>query len=485
MGRARAENGQATEPDDGDPDRTVGYSLGASTSDGQRFRVLRPHARGGLGAVFVALDAELHREVALKQILEKHADDPFSRARFLLEAEITGGLEHPGIVPVYGLGTYADGRPYLRDAVHQGRQPQGGHRPLPRRRGVEARPRPSIAGAAQAAAPVPRRLQRDRLRPQPRRAAPRPQAGQHHARQARRDAGGRLGAGQGDRPGRSRLDRRADAGAQSRPAAVAETLPGCALGTPAYMSPEQAAGDLERLGPRSDVYSLGATLYCLLTGRPPFEGDDVGDVLRAVQAGEFRPPRQIDPSIDRALEAVCLKAMAPQPADRYATPRALADDIERWMADEPVSGVARAALAAAAAVVAAEPDGGDRRRRWRCWRRVAGWGRCSPCRRRPTASSRGRETTANAAGAGQHRAGRREGGRAGSGTTWRCDAIRTFHTGVSEDFLLKEEKFKGLRDRLLKSAADFYGKLGGLLEQRNRPRRRGGRWRAQSSSWRS
>ena len=77
-----------------------------------RSRVLRPHAKGGLGAVFVALDSELHREVALKQILEKHADDPNSRARFLLEAEITGGLEHPGIVPVYGLGTYADGRPF-------------------------------------------------------------------------------------------------------------------------------------------------------------------------------------------------------------------------------------------------------------------------------------------------------------------------------------------------------------------------------------
>src|SRR5262249_28836456 len=83
-----------------DPDRTATYSVGMATSDGQRFRVLRPHARGGLGAVFVALDTELHREVALKQILEKHADDPYSRQRFLVEAEITGGLEHPGIVPV-------------------------------------------------------------------------------------------------------------------------------------------------------------------------------------------------------------------------------------------------------------------------------------------------------------------------------------------------------------------------------------------------
>ena len=102
---------RSTEPD-GDADRTATYAVGTATSDGQRFRVLRPHARGGLGAVFVALDEELHREVALKQILDQYSDDPTSRQRFLMEAEITGGLEHPGIVPVYGLGTYGDGRPY-------------------------------------------------------------------------------------------------------------------------------------------------------------------------------------------------------------------------------------------------------------------------------------------------------------------------------------------------------------------------------------
>ena len=102
-----------TEPAGGSASEETGaFSIGTSTSEGQRFRVLRPHAKGGLGVVFVAIDQELHREVALKQIQDRHADDPNSRARFLLEAEITGGLEHPGIVPVYGLGTYGDGRPF-------------------------------------------------------------------------------------------------------------------------------------------------------------------------------------------------------------------------------------------------------------------------------------------------------------------------------------------------------------------------------------
>ena len=118
---------------------------------------------------------------------------------------------------------------------------------------------------------------------------------------------------------------------------AAETLPGSAVGTPAYMSPEAAAGDLDHLGPRSDVYSLGATLYCLLTGKAPFEGTDMGSVLRMVQKGDFPRPRTVDASIDPGLEAVCLKAMARKAEDRYPSTKALADDIERWMADEPVT----------------------------------------------------------------------------------------------------------------------------------------------------
>ena len=104
-----------------DPYRTVTQpSFGDSTSDGSRFRILRPHAKGGLGEVFVARDSELNRKVALKEIQDQFADDPRHRARFEFKAEITGGLEHPGIVPVYGLGHTPEGRPFYAMRFIQG-----------------------------------------------------------------------------------------------------------------------------------------------------------------------------------------------------------------------------------------------------------------------------------------------------------------------------------------------------------------------------
>ncbi len=274
----------------GDAERTASYAAGSATSDGQRFRVLRPHASGGLGAVFVALDAELNREVALKQILPKHADDPGSRRRFLIEAEITGGLEHPGIVPVYGLGTYADGRPFyamrfikgdsLKEAIERFHA-DATLRSDPGRRSLELRNLlrrfTDVCNAIEYA---------------------------HSRRVLHRDIkpGNIIVGKHGEtlvvdwglaKPIGGHSEAPADAAERSlmpvSASGSAETLPGSALGTPAYMSPEQSVGDLEHLGPRSDVYSLGATLYCLLTGKPPFEGD-VGEVLRKVGRGDFPRP---------------------------------------------------------------------------------------------------------------------------------------------------------------------------------------------------
>jgi eukaryotic-like serine/threonine-protein kinase len=314
---------------------------GATTGDGPdgwapRFRILRPHAKGGLGEVFVARDVELNRQVALKEIQHKHADQPTSRARFLLEAEITGALEHPGIVPVYGLGHYPDGRPFyamrlvrgdnLADAIrrfHRSESPgcDPGARALEFRkllgRFVDVC---NAIAYAHSRGVLHRDLKPDNV-----------MLGKYGETLVV-DWGLAKAIGRAD----PSLHPDEEPVAPSSSGSGVETLPGKALGTPAFMSPEQAAGELGRLGPQSDVYSLGATLYMVLTGRLAFEDRDVGAVLQKVLRGEYPPPRRVAPSVPRPLEAVCLKAMALKPGDRYATPRALAEDVERWLADEPV-----------------------------------------------------------------------------------------------------------------------------------------------------
>ena len=267
------------------------------------------------------------------------------------------------------------------------------------------------------------------------------------------------------------------------------------------MSPEQAAGELDRLGPRSDVYSLGATLYCLLTAKPPLEGEDIGERLRRAQQGDFPRPRQHDPSIDKALEAVCLKAMALRPEDRYGSPRLLAEELERWMADEPVTawsepwtrtllrwltrhrvgvtGVAAAGLAAlfglgAVALVQTQAKAAL----------AAKNNALALANARVTAANgdlkdaNERVTAANDALAAAN-------SKVEARYNLALDAIKTFHTGVSEDFLLKEDRFRALRDRFLKSASDFYGKLSARYWARRQTSRRGVHWHDQTSSWQS
>jgi hypothetical protein len=115
------------------------------------------------------------------------------------------------------------------------------------------------------------------------------------------------------------------------------TQVGQAVGTPAYMSPEQAEGRWDLVGPASDLCSLGATLYALLTGQAPFQGSTPQEVLAKARRGDFPPPRSVKRSVPAALEAVCLKAMALRPEDRYKTALELAAEVEYWLADEPVA----------------------------------------------------------------------------------------------------------------------------------------------------
>jgi WD40 repeat protein/serine/threonine protein kinase len=313
------------------------HAIGAMSSWSGRFRVLRFHDRGALGEVFIARDDELKREVALKQIRDEHADDAQRRARFLVEAEITGGLEHPGIVPVYGLGHHENGRPFyamrfvkgenLREAVSRFHEADSDPERDPGERGLALR---RLLGrfldVCNAVAYAHSRgvLHRD-LKP-----------------------GNVLLGPFGETLvvdwGLAKLVSRTETGLPSdgstllpgSGSAVEGTLPDTILGTPGYMSPEQAAGEHDRLGPRSDVYSLGSTLYYLLTGRSAFPDRESTRILEKTCRGEFPSPRAAKPDVPRGLEAICLKAMALQPADRYDSPRALADDVEHWLADEPI-----------------------------------------------------------------------------------------------------------------------------------------------------
>jgi serine/threonine protein kinase len=298
-----------------------------------RYRVLHPLARGGLGEVSVAYDGVLRREVALKEILPGQAGDPDRRARFLREARMTGALEHPGIVPVHDSGRRDDGRPFyvmrllressLKDAIaHYHRPEEAGVDPSWRsvafrdliRRVVDVC---NAIGYAHSRGVIHRDLKPANVMLGP------------------------FGETLVVDWGLARFFERPDDAEQGASIDNADDTPevtrtGAVLGTPRYMSPEQARGD-RVLGPACDVYGVGAILYSVLAGRAPFDGKHTATVLQQVRLGAIAPPRQVNPSVSSALSAVCLKAMALRLEDRYESARALADDLERWLAGEPVS----------------------------------------------------------------------------------------------------------------------------------------------------
>jgi serine/threonine-protein kinase len=239
---------------------TASYHGKDADVPGRRYRILRPHARGGLGEVFVAEDTELHREVALKEIRAEYASDKHSRGRFVLEAEVTGGLEHPGIVPVYGLGQYQDGRPFyamrfvkgdnLKEAIQRFHQADTAQRGSGERNIAFRDLLGRFVDVCNAVAYAHSRgvLHRD-LKPG------KVMLGRY---------GETLVVGWGLAKVVGRSETLPDTGEATLQPGSADsdlvaTRMGTAVGTAAFMSPEQAAGRLDLLGPASDIYSLGAT----------------------------------------------------------------------------------------------------------------------------------------------------------------------------------------------------------------------------------
>jgi len=308
-----------------------------------RYRPVQLHAQGGLGEVFIARDDELNRQVALKRILPAQSQIPDRRHRFQFEAEITGNLEHPGIVPVYGLGYDGHGCLYYAMRFIHGETLQQAverfHRTYPpgREFGAQAMAFQKLIRSfltvcqTIAYAHGQKVIHRD-IKPANIMLG-------HYGETLVVDWGLAKQIGKQDTAPPPIPTEATVTVENNRPTSspVDETLFGQIKGSPAYMSPEQAEGAIGNIGVRSDVYSLGATLYAILTGHTPLAGKSLTEILDKVRRGDFPRPRQLRADLSKPLEAICLKAMSHNPSDRYETALALAADIEHWLAGDPVS----------------------------------------------------------------------------------------------------------------------------------------------------
>ena len=268
------------------------------------YELIQEIARGGMGIVYAARQKSLNRIVALKKILHGTLANAEQVRRFRAEAEAAARLHHPGIVGIYEIGEH-EGQQYfsmeyiegsnLAEVVREG--------PVPARRAAELLKTISVAVAYAHQHGV---LHRD-LKPSN-------VLVDEHDQPHVTDFGlAKLLTGDTDL-----------------------TLSGQMLGTPSYMSTEQAAGDRAALGPATDIYSLGALLYHLLTGRPPFVAATVAETLRLARETEPAALRSLEASVPPDLETICLKCLAKEPQRRYATAQELAADLERFLRGEPI-----------------------------------------------------------------------------------------------------------------------------------------------------
>jgi serine/threonine-protein kinase len=268
------------------------------------YEVQRVLGRGGVGVVYEARHLRLGRPVALKMLLAGSYAGPDEQARFQREAETVAGLRHANIVQVYDVGD-VDGRPYFTMELVEGgnlaEQIRGGPQPARQAAALMA----TLVEAVHAA---------------------------HQSGIVHRDL----------KPANILLTRDGtpkvtDFGLARRLEGNGGlTLSGTPVGTPSYMAPEQARGKKEAIGPATDVYALGAILYELLTGRPPFRAASATATLQQVVADEPVPPARLNPHVPRDLATICLKCLEKDPAKRYRSAAALADDLHRFERGEPI-----------------------------------------------------------------------------------------------------------------------------------------------------
>ena len=268
------------------------------------YEIIREIARGGMGVVFEARQVSLNRTVALKMILAGQLANDSDIKRFYTEAEAAANLDHPGIVPIYEVGE-RDGQHYFSMGFVEGQNLSqrlaGG--PLPPRQAAGLIR--CVSDAIQYA---------------------------HQRGVIHRDL----------KPANILLDqagnpRVTDFGLAKKVAGNSGlTGSGQIMGTPSYMPPEQATGKQGEVGPAADVYALGAMLYALMTGRPPFQAATPIETIAQVISDEPIPPRRLNASLPSDLETICLKCLQKEPAKRYPSARAMGEDLGRFLDGEPI-----------------------------------------------------------------------------------------------------------------------------------------------------
>src|SRR5260221_5510987 len=313
---------------------------------------------GGMGVVYRARHLALKRTVALKMVLAGGHASPRELIRFRIEAEAVARLQHPNIVQIHEVGE-ADGHPYCALEYIEGGSLANRLGSPPFATNEAASLVEALARAMQLAHS--RNVVHRDLKPANVLLAPNPKSEIRNPKQIRiaKEANPKPGSGQvadledsgsgivADFEFRVSdfIPKVADFGlARQLDDDSGQPQAGAVVGTPSYMAPEQAAGEAHAAGPAADVYALGAILYECLTGRPPQRGATVAETLEHVRTREPEPPRRLRPNVPRDLETICLKCLRKEPERRYASAEALAEDLRRWAAGEPIAGRAVSGL---------------------------------------------------------------------------------------------------------------------------------------------